>query len=72
MKTFLDREEYNYFVWNLLLHRKKVNHKSRKFKFHHEITTDGVAASLLFSQESPYGMEKASTRDVDCGAPPPH
>ena len=39
---------------------------------HHEITTDGVAASLLFSRQSPYGVEKASTRDDDCRALLPH
>lgn len=29
-----------------------MDSKTRKFKYHHEITTDGVAASLLFSREA--------------------
>ena len=32
---------------------KKVNSKSRKFTFHHEITTDGVAVSMLLSRLKP-------------------
>lgn len=35
------------------LNRKKVNSKSRKFSFHHEITMDGVAVSKLFSRQKP-------------------
>ena len=50
-KSAPDREIYNDYVWNPLLDRKKVDGKTRKFKFHHEITTDGVAASLLFSRD---------------------
>ena len=41
-----DREAYNNWVWSFILDRKKVNRKSRKYRFHHEITTDGVEASL--------------------------
>ena len=33
-----------------LLDRKKVNSKSRKFSFYYEISTDGVAVSMLFSR----------------------
>ncbi len=31
--------------------RKKVDSKTKKFQFHYEMTTDGVAMSLLFSRE---------------------
>jgi hypothetical protein len=56
------REDFNDWVWNRLLDRKKVDGKSRKFRFHHEITTDGVAASLLLSRE-------ASLRQADASVP---
>jgi hypothetical protein len=46
-----DREAYNDWVWSFILDRNKVNCKSRKYRFHREITMDGVVASLLFSRE---------------------
>lgn len=52
-KTAEDRTAYNDLVWNRLLDRPKVDRKSRKYRFHHEITTDGVAVTLLYSKESP-------------------
>ncbi len=59
-KASPDMEAYNDWVWGFILNRNKVDRKSRKFRFHHEITTDGVAASLLFSREVKVS-EKAST-----------
>ena len=67
-KSALDRETYNNWVWSFILDRKKVDRKSCKFRFHHEITTDGVVASLLFSREVEIskitGME-SNTNSVD-------
>ena len=45
------RKEYNDWVWNAFVDRKKVDSKLKKFRFHHEMTTDGVAVSLLYSRE---------------------
>ena len=31
------RKDYNDWIWNVFLNRKKVDSKQRKFKFHHEV-----------------------------------
>ncbi len=43
--------EYNDWVWNGFVDRKKVDSKTKKFQFNHEMTTDGVAVSVLYSRE---------------------
>ncbi len=45
------RKEFNDSVWNGFVDRKKVDSKIKTFQFHHEMTTDGVAVSLLYSRE---------------------
>lgn len=50
-----DRKGFNDAVWDTILDSKKVDSKSRKFSFHHELSTDGVAASLLYSRVSAGG-----------------
>ncbi len=47
-----DRKAYNEKVWTKILRLEKVNAKMKNagFSFHHEITTDGVAVSLLYSK----------------------
>ena len=48
--------DYNDFIWNRLLDRKKVDKKLRNgFRFHHEIATDGVCVSILYSRPDPSG-----------------
>ncbi len=39
-----DRKAFNDAVWEEILDSKKVAKKSKSFKFHHEISTDGVSA----------------------------
>lgn len=48
----IDRKAFNEWVWSRVLQMEKISKKMRKkgFSFHHEITTDGVAVSLLFFQ----------------------
>lgn len=50
-----DRKAFNDSVWCTILKRKKVESKIRKFSFHHELSTDGVAVSLLYSRVSARG-----------------
>ncbi len=45
------RKEYNDWVWNKVVRRKKIDSKFKTFSFHHEISTDGVSVSLLYSRE---------------------
>ena len=45
-----ERKAFNTAVWDRILHLKKVNSKSKSFTFHHEITTDGISVSLLYSK----------------------
>lgn len=46
-----NRMNYNDWVWGHVLNRRVVDGKSRKYRFHHEIMTDGVAVSLLYARE---------------------
>lgn len=50
-----DRKAFNDSVWGTILKCKKVESKSRNFSFHHELSTDGVAVSLLYSRVSARG-----------------
>ena len=50
-----DRKAFNESVWGTILKCKKINSKSRTFSFHHELSTDGVAVSLLYSRVSVKG-----------------
>ena len=52
-KAAEDRIVYNNWVWSKVLNLNRVNRKFRNagFRFHHEITTDGVAVSVLYSRE---------------------
>ena len=50
------RKEYNDWVWNSIVDRKKVDSKSRKFSFHHKISMDGVAVSVLLSRAAAKGQ----------------
>ena len=47
-----ERKAYNDFVWNRVFDRRKVDRKVKKsgFRFHHEVMTDGVAVTLLYSK----------------------
>lgn len=47
-----NRQDHNDWVWSQVLDRRVVDRKCRKYRFHHEITTDGVAVSLLYSREA--------------------
>lgn len=50
-KEFTSRSCYNDWVWNRFLDRKTVDRKLRNgFTFHHQISTDGVSASILYSR----------------------
>lgn len=53
-KAVEDRKTYNDVVWSKVLHLDRVNRKLRNagFRFHHEISTDGVVVSLLYSREA--------------------
>ena len=53
--------DYNDFIWNRLLDRKKVDKKLRNgFRFHHEIATDGVCVSILYSRPDPSGKGRVT------------
>ena len=63
-----DRIAFNKSVWCTLLKCKKVDSKSRKFSFHHELSTDGVSVSLLYSRvsaredkEHPYDLVRVTS-----------
>ena len=65
-KEATTRTVFNDWVWNKLLNRRRVEHKLRKgFTFHHEITTDGVSASILYSRPKPVALAKKSTPKED-------
>ena len=52
-KSALDREDYNDWVWTKVVDwSQMVFRKMKGFKFHHEISTDGVAVSILFSRRA--------------------
>jgi len=58
-----DRKAFNTAVWNRILRMQKVRSKSRSYAFHHEITTDGVSVSLLYSKpSSPKAKAKAKAK----------
>ena len=54
-------EEFNNSVCGTLLKCKKVDSKSKKFSFHHELLTDGVSVSLLYSRVSARGERNIHT-----------
>ncbi len=56
-----DREAFNDAVWEEILDSKKVAKKSKSFKFHHKISTDGVCMSLLYSKPKPFSSRKTSS-----------
>lgn len=45
-----ERSKYNDWVWGKALDVSRLAKRLAGFKFHHEITTDGVAVSVLFSR----------------------
>ena len=57
-----NRLHYNDWVWGHVINRRVVDGKSRKYKFHHEIVTDGVSVSLLYSRED---IQTAPTLGTD-------
>ncbi len=57
-----DRKAFNDDVWDRVLHISKVESKSKSFSFHHEIMTDGVSASLLYSRPIPTKSLEKSRR----------
>ena len=66
--------DYNDFIWNRLLDRKKVDKKLRNgFRFHHQITTDGVCVSILYSRQDPSGKsnknKKTAVFTTECKPP---
>lgn len=49
-KEAASRSDFNDWAWNQVLDRKKVDRKLKKgFCFHHEISTNGVSVSILYS-----------------------
>ena len=60
-KAVEDRKAYNNVVWSKVLHLDRVNRKLRNagFRFHHEISTDGVAISVLYSKEASRPAEES-------------
>ena len=65
-KDAIERRDFNDLVWGKILDRKTVDRKLRKgFRFHHEISTDGVAVSILYSQPVPRGSKsKVGETDI--------
>ena len=60
------RSAFNDWVWDRLLDRRKVDRKLRKgFRFHHEISTDGVSISILYSRPKPRAPTDMATPRVD-------
>ncbi len=49
-KQFHDRLDYNSWVWEKVVDVCRLMRRPKGFRFHHKITTDGVAASVLFSR----------------------
>ena len=47
-----DRKNYNDVVWEKVLKTEMITKKLKNigYKFHHEIMTDGVSVSLLYSK----------------------
>ena len=64
-KEASDREAYNNWVWNIILDRRKVNRKLSRsgFRFHHEISTDGVSASILYSKAVPRSSSSSASKN---------
>jgi len=51
--SFPDRKEFNNLVWKKVLKLELLNKKLRGgWTFHHEMTTDGLAVSILYSKTS--------------------
>ena len=66
-KDLEDRKSFNNWVWSKVLHMDIVNRKlkNKGFTFHHEINTDGVAVSLLYSKlEQGYPVKKCKKMKV--------
>lgn len=51
-KLLVDRADYNEWVWDKAVDIGRLKRRVKSFKFHHEISTDGVSASVLFSRPS--------------------
>ena len=68
-KAALDREAYNDWVWAKVVDRsQKVSGRLRGYKFHHEISTDRVAVSIIFSRRA---TGKPARQESRTARPPP-
>lgn len=61
-KLLVDRTLYNEWVWEKFLDIRAVSKKLKGYNFHHEITTDGISASILFSRPTRFGRETKRRR----------
>ena len=52
-------------MWGRILNLNKINSKIKNFTFHHEITTDGVAVSILYSKNYNEPVKKKIDYDND-------
>lgn len=46
-----DRLQFNDMVWEKKFRVDCISKKFKKFRFHHEVVTDGVSAPLFYSRE---------------------
>ena len=55
---------YNTWMWEKVIDVSRLYKKLKGFRFHHEITTNGVAASVLFSRTVKGSDGKSKKRRV--------
>ena len=65
-KKFNNRLEYNDWVWDKAINIDKLKKKFKGFSFHHEVSTDGVAASVLLSRPARRSLVMESKRRRVC------
>ena len=61
-KHLEDRLDYNTWVWDKVVDVSRLTKRLKGWRFHHEITTDGMAASVLFSRTDKRSDGKSKKR----------
>ena len=61
-KVIHERTEYNNWVWEKVLNVGSLKKRLAGFSFHHEISTDGIAVSVLYSRPARQVKESKEKR----------
>ena len=59
----MDRKDFNDWVWSKVVNVDRLVRRFKGFRFHHELTTDGVSASVLLSRPE---EKKEHSKHLEC------